>query len=96
VLPYSLYFHVSDDNQVPYAGVRVKLTASGDGVVNPSEAVTDAAGFIVARWRLATQLGPNQLHVEVVGSGRPPVVVDAVGVLTPHRQRNLIPLLFGQ
>ncbi len=96
LLPYSLYIHVADDNQLYYEGVRVKLTASGDGVVDPAVAETDPTGYVVANWRLATTPGPNQLKVEIEGSERPPLVIDAVGVHVPGRQRDPFPFIFGQ
>ena len=94
-LPYGLFFHIADDNQLFYEGVRVKLTASGDGVVEPAEAQTDPFGFVVANWRLATEPGPNQLRVEIEGSQRPPLILDAVGVRIPRRQRDPFPFIFG-
>jgi hypothetical protein len=96
LLPYGLFIHVADDNQLAYEGVPLKLTASGDGVVQPATARTDAFGFVVAAWRLATQPGPNQLRVEIEGSERPPLIIDAVGVRIPRRQRNPFPFIFGQ
>jgi hypothetical protein len=78
-----------------YEGIRVKLTASGDGVVQPAVTQTDSFGFVVANWRLATEPGPNQLRVEIEGSERPPLIIDAVGVRIPRRQRDPFPFIFG-
>jgi hypothetical protein len=94
-LPYGLFFHVADANQLYYQGIRVKLTASGDGVVEPAEAETDSFGFVSASWRLATEPGPNQLRVEIEGSEHPPLVLDAVGVRNPPRLRDPFPFIFG-
>jgi hypothetical protein len=95
LLPYGMFFHVADDNQLYYEGIRVKLTASGDGVVQPAVTQTDSFGFVVANWRLATEPGPNQLRVEIEGSERPPLIIDAVGVRIPRRQRDPFPFIFG-
>jgi hypothetical protein len=95
-LPYSLYFYVSDDNQLFYEGVRVRFTASGDGEVVPAIVESDESGLVIVDWKLATQRGPNTLRVEVEGSEREPVVVEAVGVIVPPRQRNLFDLIFGR
>jgi hypothetical protein len=94
-LPYGLFFHVADANQLYYEGVRVKLTASGDGVVEPAETETDAFGFVSASWKLATEPGLNQLRVEIVGSEGPPLIMDAVGVRNPPRLRDPFPFIFG-
>jgi hypothetical protein len=96
LLPYALFIHIADDNQLVYEGVPVKLTASGDGVVEPATTQTDAFGFVAANWRLATEPGLNQLRVEIAGSERPPLIIDAVGVRIPRRQRDPFPFIFGQ
>jgi hypothetical protein len=96
LLPYDLVFHVADQNQLYYEGIPVTLTASGDGVVEPASTVTDPFGFVVANWRLATTPGPNQLRVQIEGSGRPPLIINAIGVPIPTRQRDPFPFLFPQ
>jgi hypothetical protein len=96
LLPYQLVFHVADENQLYYQGVPVTLIASGDGAVEPAATETDPFGFVVANWRLATTPGPNQLRVQIEGSERPPLVIDAIGVRIPTRQRDLFPFLFPQ
>ena len=93
-LPYQLVFHVADDNQLYYPGIPVRLTASGDGEVEPAVTATDQFGFVVANWRLASEPGPNQLRVQIEGSEQPPLVIDAIGVRIPTRQRDPFPFLF--
>lgn len=94
LLPYELLFQVTDENLLFYEGIPVKLTASGDGVVEPATTTTDGFGFIAATWRLATKPGPNQLRVEIEGSERPPLIIEAIGVPIPTRQRDPFPFLF--
>jgi hypothetical protein len=94
LLPYQLVFHITDDNQLYYEGIPVTLTASGDGVVEPTTAVSDEFGFVIANWRLATTRGPNQLRVQIEGSSRPPLILDAIGVPIPTRQRDWFRLVF--
>jgi len=87
-MPFSFFLQAVDDNALFYANAPVKITPSGDGVVEPAETVTDELGFAVFDWTLATTPGKNTVTIEVVGSEQPPLVIEADGVYAPVRQRN--------
>lgn len=87
-LPYGLLLLAFDDNDLPYANAPISVTASGDGFAESEQTHTDAFGSIVLNWTLATTPGANTLTVEVEGSARPPLVVEAVGTAPPTRSRN--------
>jgi hypothetical protein len=87
-MPFPFLVQTTDLNALFYSNVPLRMTASGDGVVEPSETGTDEFGFGVFDWTLATTPGKNTLTIEVVGSDRPPLVLEATGVHTPIRQRN--------
>ncbi len=87
-MPFSYFVQAIDDNDLFYADAPIRITPSGDGSVEPAETVTDEFGFAVFDWTLATQPGANTVTVEVVGSERPPLVIEAEGVYAPVRQRN--------
>jgi hypothetical protein len=94
-LPYTLFFVVGDDNLLPYGNVPLRVSVTGNGSVDPPNPVTDAFGLASVEWTLASEPGGNRLSVQVEGSSRPAVVVDAVGTNEPHRHRNVRPFLFG-
>ena len=87
-MPFSFFLQAVDDNDLFYANVPIRITPSGDGAADPPEAVTDEFGFATFDWTLATQPGKNTVTIEVVGSERPPLVLEAEGVFMPIRQRN--------
>lgn len=87
-MPFSFFLQAVDDNDLFYANAPIKITPSGDGVIDPAETVTDEFGFAVFDWTLATAPGKNTVTIEVVGSERPPLVLEADGVYAPIRQRN--------
>lgn len=94
-MPFFFFFQVFDDNFLIYQDVRFNITVSGDGRADPPNPVSDSFGFITVNWTLASQPGPNQMTVRIEGSTRPPLVIEAVGVLSPPRHRNVRQLLFG-
>jgi len=88
-MPFGFLVQVIDDNALYYGGVPLKITASGDGVVEPAEQDADQFGFGAFSWTLATTPGKNTVTIEVVGSDKPPLVLEATGVSQPIRQRNV-------
>jgi len=94
-MPFLFFFQVFDNNFLIYQDVRFNITVSGDGRVDPPNPLSDSFGFITVNWTLASQPGPNQMTVQIEGSTRPPLVIEAVGVLSPPRHRNVRRLLFG-
>ena len=79
------------DRSDSYQGVQAQLLDLIDAHLpdpKPAETVTDEFGFAVFDWTLATAPGKNTVTIEVVGSERPPLVLEAEGVHTPLRQRN--------
>ena len=87
-MPFSFFLQAVDDNDLFYVNAPIRITPSGDGAVEPAETLTDEFGFAVFNWTLATTPGKNTATVEVVGSERPPLVIEAEGVRMPIRQRN--------
>ncbi len=94
-MPFPYFILVFDDNFLAYKDVPLEITVSGDGSVDPPNPVSDAFGFIVVDWTLATSPGENTMTVTIPGSQRPPLVITAVGVRSPPRHRNFRDLLFG-
>ena len=94
-MPFPYFIQVFDDNFLAYKDVPFDITVSGDGRVDPPNPVSDAFGFIVIDWTLATAPGLNTMTVAIPGSARPPLVITAVGVRSPPRHRNFRDLLFG-
>ena len=94
-MPFPYFFQVFDHNFLIYQDVRFNITVSGDGRVDPPNPLSDSFGFITLDWTLASQPGPNQMTVQIEGSKRPPLVIEAIGVLSPPRHRNVRRLLFG-
>ena len=94
-MPFPYFIQVFDDNFLAYKDVPFEITVSGDGRVDPPDPVSDAFGFIVVDWTLATSSGENTMTVTIPGSERPPLVITAVGVRSPPRHRNFRDLLFG-
>ncbi len=94
-MPFPYFIQVFDDNFLAYKDVPFEIKVSGDGRVNPPDPVSDAFGFIVVDWTLATTPGENTMAVAIPGSRRPPLVITAVGVRSPPRHRNFRDLLFG-
>ncbi len=94
-MPFPYFIQVFDDNFLAYKDVPLEITVSGDGSVDPANPVSDAFGFIVVDWTLATAPGENTMTVAIPGSRRPPLVITAVGVRSPPRHRNFRDLLFG-
>ena len=94
-MPFPFFFQVFDNNFLIYQDVRFNITVSGDGRVEPANPVSDSFGFITVNWTLASKPGPNQMTVRVEGSTQPPLLIEAVGVLSPPRHRNIRRLLFG-
>ena len=64
-LPLPVVFRLRDEDKLHYGGVPVVLIPSGDGVVTPSRAMTDASGRIAVEWRLASDGVFNFLRAEV-------------------------------
>ena len=94
-MPFPFFFQVFDENFLIYEDVRFNIRVSGDGRADPPNPISDSGGFITVNWTLASKPGPNQMTVQIEGSTRPPLVIDAVGVLSPPRHRNVRKLLFG-
>ena len=94
-MPFFFFFQVFDNNFLIYQDVRFNITVSGDGRADPPNPLSDSFGFITVNWTLASKPGPNQMTVQIEGSTRPPLVIEAVGVLSPPRHRNVRKLLFG-
>ena len=94
-MPFSFFFQVFDENFLIYEDVRFNVSVTGDGRVDLPNPISDAFGFITVNWTLASTPGPNQMTVQIEGSTRLPLVIEAVGVLAPPRHRNVRKLLFG-
>ena len=66
-LPQPVVFRLRDRNKLPYAGIPLVVSASGDGIASPSRAMTDSTGRVRVEWRLATAGFPNSLRAEIQG-----------------------------
>ena len=83
-LPQPLVVRVTDENYVPYPGVRISAAASGSGTVTPAEAVSDEHGQAAFQWRPGD--GPlNELTFRALGVsatatalGRPAIAAGGV------------------
>ena len=82
-LPEPIVLRLHDDNDVPFSGVPVDFAASGDGVITPSRALTDAAGQVRVSWRLASSGAFNSLTASPEGAASAAVVVSATGLAQP-------------
>ncbi len=83
VLSEPIVLRLHDDNDVPFSGVPVNFAASGDGVVTPSRALTDAAGRVRVSWRLASSGASNTLTASPDGAASEGVGVSARGLAQP-------------
>ena len=86
LLPQPVVFQVFDQNLLPYSGVPVVLSASGNGAVTPQEVATDADGLFQASWRLATTGGTgtvNTLTASIDGLPESEVTVRAFAAAPP-------------
>ncbi len=54
LLAQPVTLEVRDSNRLPYSGVAISVTASGDGAVSPGRAITDSQGRVTLQWRLAS------------------------------------------
>jgi uncharacterized protein (TIGR03437 family) len=68
MLAQPVVFQVRDGNNVPFAGVNVSFSASGDGAAIPARAATDAAGRVSVNWRLASTGTGNTLRAALDGA----------------------------
>jgi uncharacterized protein (TIGR03437 family) len=82
-LPSPVVLRVRDANLLPYSGVPVVLSASGDGLVTPMNALTDAMGQVQANWTLATVSSLNTLTVAMEGVPGSQVTLEALSVGSP-------------
>jgi len=73
-LPDPVVVRVTDENRLPYPGVRLQAAVSG-GTLASAPAVTDEAGQATFRWTLGAAPS-NQLRVGLEGSG-PSLTVNA-------------------
>jgi serine/threonine protein kinase len=65
-LPSPLALRLTDARGQPVAGARVAFQVEeGDGSVQPSQARTDAAGWVVGRWVLGAAPGPQAVTARV-------------------------------
>ncbi|HYM11778.1 MAG TPA: hypothetical protein VEU62_13670 [Bryobacterales bacterium] len=64
-LPQSVVLQVHDDNDVPFAGVTVNFSPSGDGAVSPARVITDANGQVSVSWQLASAGAANTLRASL-------------------------------
>jgi uncharacterized protein (TIGR03437 family) len=53
-LPQPLLVQVSDNNRLPYPGLRIVATVAGNGAIEPASAVTREDGTASFRWRPAS------------------------------------------
>lgn len=58
----SVVVKVTDTNNHPVEGVRIRWTADGDGIASPSASTTDDNGLTRTRWKLATTPGVQTLQ----------------------------------
>lgn len=65
-LPEPVVLRLSDINNLAYPGVRIAATVTGDGAVEPAEAVTDDSGQVSFNWTPGA--GPlNELEAVIAG-----------------------------
>ncbi|MBX9600393.1 MAG: hypothetical protein K2X35_05295 [Bryobacteraceae bacterium] len=77
-LPQPVAFVALDANDVPHAGVPVRVLVSSGGAVSPTEAITDENGIAAFRWTPAPG-GINVLEASVPGLPGAVVRADALG-----------------
>ncbi len=65
VLAEPVVLRLRDENDVPYAGLGVTFTASGDGAVTPARAIADSDGRVQVNWRLGSTGVANTLHASL-------------------------------
>ena len=87
-MPLPYFLQVTDPDGLYYEGVPVQVTASGGGLVTPEQNFTDQFGTVLFDWTLDPSPGRNTLRIEVLGSDRPPIEIEAHGTIVPSRQRN--------
>jgi uncharacterized protein (TIGR03437 family) len=80
ILSEPVVLRVSDANDLPYPGLVVNLTASGDGAATPMPALTDARGEIRVSWRLASAGEANTLIARLDDAPLVRVVVTAQAI----------------
>ena len=74
-LPDPVVVQVLDENNLPYAGLRLLAEASAGGVVHPAETLTDASGKAAFQWSPpAAADGSLTLRI-AEAPGSPPLVV---------------------
>ena len=69
-LPAPVVFRVLDENRLPYGGLPVVVTASGDGVAQSSALVTGLDGRVSVTWTLASNSPFNNLRLELEEAAR--------------------------
>ncbi len=72
----------TDDNQLPYQGLRVLASATPDGVASPSEAISDEEGRVHFQW---TPGSGDQQRLGVGLEGATPVDLQAVVSAASYR-----------
>lgn len=77
LLSQPVVFRVRDENNVPFSGVKLVLTPSGDGAVSPSSVTTDPLGRASVQWKLASAGAANTLRVSIDGAASAGVSVNA-------------------
>ncbi len=92
ILSEPVVLRVSDANDLPYPGLAVNLTASGDGVAAPMPSVTDARGEIRVSWRLASAGETNTLIVRLADAAlvRAVVVAQSIGPIPVFTQDAVV------
>lgn len=85
-VPQAVVIQVTDQNNLPYPGVRLQAITGTGGTVTPATTITDGTGRAAFRWTPGT--GGGQLQVLLHGSTRsvtvnvlPPTSVAAAGVV---------------
>ena len=67
VVPLPVITRVTDINNLPYPGVRVQASPSGNGSVTPAVAVTDSDGRATFRWNAGNDTSA-QLRMTLEGA----------------------------
>jgi uncharacterized protein (TIGR03437 family) len=84
-LPQAVTIRVTDENELPYPGIPLRISLTGGGSVDRAEATTDETGSISLRWtpgpgsvnELRAAL-PNGAAVVATALGRPAIAASAV------------------
>ena len=79
-LAQPVVLRLRDENDVPFSGVTVNFTPSGDGAVTPSRASTGADGLVQVTWRLASTGSSNTLRASLDGAPSVAAVISATGL----------------